>query len=279
MRPFLAILLLADVAGAGAVPQRTINPWATIPRPPYAASVSGEAQAERQLLDLTNQARAEAGLAPLQPDEGLAQAARKHSVLMASQKHLSHDLPGEPALPQRLAATSTLELSAEGENVGLAPSVQEAHLGFMHSPHHRENLLDPNYNVVGLAVVRGGNMIYVTEDFGQGSLRRSARQAEDLAAESVNDARRAARLPELQRMDDKAAESAACTMAQADAVNAPALKSRYVVSYTSMKPEELPQGVLRPIRDGGVHAFAVGACYARTRTYPTGANWVVLLFY
>lgn len=131
------------------------------------ASVSFDSQAEHQLLDLANQSRAEAGLAPLKSDEGLTRAARKHSTLMASQKQLSHDLPGEPALPQRLAATRSLQLSAEGENVGLAPSAAEMHRAFMHSPHHRENLLDRDYNVAGFAVVRNENMIYVTEDFGR----------------------------------------------------------------------------------------------------------------
>jgi uncharacterized protein YkwD len=247
--------------------------------PPYAVSAPYDLQAERQLLDLANQARAEAGLAPLQIDEGLTRAARKHSALMASQKQLSHDLPGEPSLPQRLAATSTLQLSAEGENVGLAPSAAEVHRGFMHSPHHRENVLNPDYNVAGFAVVRNGNMIYVTEDFGQGLPRHSAQQTEDLVAGSVIHSRRDANLPELQRVDGKAAESTACAMAQADSLSTPALKARYIVSYTSLRPEVLPQGTARPIRDGGTRAFAVGACYAGTNTYPNGAYWVVLLFY
>jgi uncharacterized protein YkwD len=168
MHPFLVILLTVCLAGPASALQQPTNPWATIPRPPHAVSVPYDSQAERQLLDLANQARAEAGLAPLQSDEGLTRAARKHSALMASQKQLSHDLPGEPALPQRLAATSTLQFSAEGENVGLAPNAAEVHRAFMRSPHHRENLLNPDYNVAGFAVVRNGNTIYVTEDFGQG---------------------------------------------------------------------------------------------------------------
>jgi uncharacterized protein YkwD len=167
MRPFLFILLSVCLAGPASALQQPTNPWATIPRPPHAVSAPYDSQAERQLLDLANQARAEAGLVPLQIDEGLMRAARKHSALMASQKQLSHDLPGEPTLPQRLAATSTLQLGAEGENVGLAPSAAEVHRGFMHSPHHRENLLNPDYNVAGFAVVRNGNIVYVTEDFGQ----------------------------------------------------------------------------------------------------------------
>jgi uncharacterized protein YkwD len=38
----------------------------------------------------------------------------------------------------------------------------------MRSQHHRENLLNPDYNVAGFAVVRNGSTIYVTEDFGHG---------------------------------------------------------------------------------------------------------------
>ena len=279
MRPFLVILLTVCLAGPASALQQPTNPRATIPRPPGAVSAPYDSQAESQLLDLANQARAEAGLPPLQTDEGLTRAARKHSALMASQKQLSHDLPGEPALPQRLAATSALQLSAEGENVGCAPNVAEAHRGFMQSPHHRENLLDRDYNVAGFAVVRNGNMIYVTEDFGQGLPSHSGQQAEDLVAETVSHSRHDADLPELQRINGKAAEAAACAMAQADSLNTPALKARYVINYTSMRSEEMPQGAAKPIRDGRARAFAVGTCYARTNTYPSGAYWVVLLFY
>lgn len=101
MHPFLFIIVLTICLAAPASGfQQPTNPWATIPRPPHAVSAPYDSQAERQLLDLANQARAEAGLTPLQSDEGLTRAARKHSALMASQKRLSHDLPGA-----RVAAT------------------------------------------------------------------------------------------------------------------------------------------------------------------------------
>jgi uncharacterized protein YkwD len=167
MRLSLIISLTLCLAGPASSQQQTVNPWATVPRPPHGVSAAYDSQGERELLNLANRARADAGLVALLKDEGLTQAARKHSALMASQKQLSHDLPGEPGLPQRLAATSTLQFSAEGENVGVAPSVADVHRGFMNSPHHRENLLNPAYNVAGFAVVRSGNTIYVTEDFGQ----------------------------------------------------------------------------------------------------------------
>jgi uncharacterized protein YkwD len=170
-RLFFVIFLTVCWAGPGSAGQQSTNPWATIPQPPHAVSAPYDSPAERQLLTLANQARAEAGLAPLELEEGLTRAARRHSALMASEKQLSHELPGEPSLPQRLAAASTLELSAEGENVGFAASAAEVHRGFMQSPHHRENLLNPDYNVAGFAAVRDGNRVYVTEDFGQGRPR------------------------------------------------------------------------------------------------------------
>jgi hypothetical protein len=45
----------------------------------------------------------------------------------------------------------------------------------MLSQHHRENLLNPDYNVAGFAVVRNGSTIYVTEDFGHGLPSRKSR--------------------------------------------------------------------------------------------------------
>lgn len=174
MRLFLSILLTVVLAGPASALQRVTNSQTTIPQPPHAVLVPYYSQAEYQLLDLANRARAEAGLASLQVDQGMTRAARKHSALMASQKRLAHALPGEPTLPQRLAATTTMQLGAEGENIDFAPSAAEAHRRFMHSPHHRENLLNPDYNVAGFAVVRKGNMFYVTEDFGQGLPSHSA---------------------------------------------------------------------------------------------------------
>ena len=173
MHPFLFIIVLTILPGS---PSIWISAADKSMGHDSAAAARGFSRTtprpSASFLDLANQARAEAGLTPLQSDEGLTRAARKHSALMASQKRLSHDLPGEPALPQRLAAASSLQFSAEGENVGLAPSAAEVHRGFMHSPHHRENLLNPDYNVAGFAVVRNGNMIYVTEDFGHGQSSR-----------------------------------------------------------------------------------------------------------
>src|SRR5277367_1769208 len=162
-----------------------------------AAQESYDLAAEQHILDLSNQARAQAGLAPLKLDPGLSAAARQHSALMASQKQLSHDLPGEPALPQRLAATSKLELSSEAENVSLAPSVDDSHQGFMHSAHHRANLLDADFNLAGIGVVHTGHFVYVTQDFARAQLPHTPTEAANLTIAAVDEAREQSGLPQL----------------------------------------------------------------------------------
>jgi len=45
---------------------------------------------------------------------------------------------------------------------------------------------------------------------------------------------------------------------------------------TNLQPETLPTGSEHAIASRNLRSFSVGACYARTDTYPTGVYWVVL---
>ena len=237
-------------------------------------------QTEEQLLALANQARRQAGAPPLKIDEGLSQAARIHAQAMREARRLSHQFDGEPALPQRLAATTQLQLEQEGENVALDYDAQHGHEHLMLSPPHRANLLNPSYNVVGLGVVRTGDRLYIVHDFGLALPKYSLAEVKAHVAGAVNQARRQNRRPQLQRRDWLGADDAACSMAQADRLGtAPVLKlaeSFNVLTYTSLHPETLPGGAARVVTGRNLRSYSVGACYGRTETYPTGTYWVVL---
>jgi len=235
--------------------------------------------AERRLLELANRDRMKAGLAPLQKDEGLTRAAREHAAAMAAQQKLSHQLAGEPSLVHRLAANSKTHLDQTGENVAFAGSVDQAQDNLMHSPPHRANLLNAGYNVAGFSVVRRGSLLYVTQDFGHSLPNRSDTEAEVLVGRSVDRMRAQSRLPGLERMDGKEAASMACAMAEADSLRTPGPRARAVLRYTTSEPGLVPESAARVIKDRSLAAFAAGSCYARTRTYPTGAYWVVILFF
>jgi uncharacterized protein YkwD len=238
-----------------------------------------DAEAERRLLEMANRERAKAGLPPLQKDEGLTQAARKHGAAMAAQKKLSHQFFGEPNLVHRLAANTKTRLDQAGENVAFAGSVDQAQDSLMHSPPHRANLLNSNYNVAGFSVVRSGPLLYVTQDFGHSLSSRSDEEAEVLVGRSVDRIRAQSRLPSLRRLDGGEAASTACGMAEADSLKTPAPHSRAVVRYTTPQPQTLPAEASRVIVNASLHAVAVGSCYARSASYPTGVYWVTLLFY
>lgn len=121
--------------------------------------------AEQYLIAAANQERAAQGIAPLVPDPALSAAALNHARLMASRQDLSHQFPGEPGLFPRIQAYSQA-FDAVAENVAYAPSVDRIHTGWMNSSGHRANLLNPNYNFIGVAVLVNGREIYAVEDFG-----------------------------------------------------------------------------------------------------------------
>jgi uncharacterized protein YkwD len=238
--------------------------------------------AEQRLLQLTNLERSRVGAAALQLDPGLSEAAREHAAVMAARGELSHQFAGEAPLQDRLAISS-LHLDKAGENVALDVDVDQAHDGLMHSPHHRENLLRPDYNVVGLAVARVGNRIYVVEDFGHEVPTYGAEKAEDLVSAAIVQTRGGAQGTRVKRLEVGNLRNAACTMATRDKLDPNAVRGlgplRYVLTYTSMEPDRLAPAAVKAVSDSNLRSYAVGACFAHTPTYPNGAYWVTVAFY
>jgi uncharacterized protein YkwD len=248
----------------------------------YSQLASYDAQAEQRLLQLTNAERQKVGAPALQFDSGLSAAAREHAAAMAARGELSHQFTGEAPLQERLAK-SALHLDKAGENVALDVDIDQAHDGLMHSPHHRENLLRADYNVVGLAVARVGDRLYVVEDFGHSIPMYEARRAEDMVSSAIVQATGNAQPGRVKRLELSSLREAACSMATSDKLN-PKLVSgvsplRYVLTYTSMQPDQLAPAAAKAIVDNNPRSYAVGACFAHTPTYPNGAYWVTVAFY
>jgi hypothetical protein len=147
----------------------------------------------------------------------------------------------------------------------------------MHSPPHRENLLNPGYNVAGFGVVRAGSALYVAQDFAHSLPAYSPRQAGGLVSGTIAHLRRDENLPPLLWVDSDAAENAACSMAHADSLKTVSAHGSYVVRYTTEQPETLPDAAAKAIENRAVRTFSVGTCYARTSSYPNGVYWVTLV--
>jgi uncharacterized protein YkwD len=268
----------SDAAAEKPAQQATLKPAAaTVPDIPFS---DYDPEAEQVLLDLANQARAQAGAPRLTLDAGMSRAARAHAEAMFAARQLSHQFSGEPSLPQRLATATATQLDQEGENVALDFDAAKGHQHLMLSAPHRANLLNPAYNVIGLGVVRSGDRLYIAQDFGHALPNYSAAEVKDRIAATVVLARHQANQPDLARRDLLTADDAACSMAQADKLGTSPVRQfaqRYtVLTYTSLHPETLPASAGHVLSSHNLRSFSVGVCYGRTETYPTGVYWVVL---
>src|SRR5262245_53643612 len=112
----LAVLVLATGTPSEKATVKLAASKSAVPASIEAPSPIYDAAAEQQLLELANDARAQAGAPPLSIDAGMMLAARAHADSMAQAHQLSHQLQGEPSLTSRLAATTELHMDRAGEN-------------------------------------------------------------------------------------------------------------------------------------------------------------------
>ena len=244
---------------------------------------SFDVDAEQELLQLLNQERLKNNLPPFKLNQQLQQAARAHAPQMAERHELSHQFPGEPALRKRLAATG-LRSERDAENVAFNQDAVTAHEGLMHSPPHRANILNPNYDAVGIAAIRRGESLYVVEDFAQIVPGYSSSELEKNVAASVAHVRSSAHLGKLTQRKLPRLNELACAMAHQDKMDpAAALRLtdvRSAITYTTSQPARLPPNAATALRkDADASAFAVGGCFARTPRAPGGTYWIVLVTY
>jgi uncharacterized protein YkwD len=120
---------------------------------------------EQDLLARHNGERAAAGLPPLQVSGTLTDVARRRAQDMAANNYFSHYSPsGETAFT--ILGRMGYNYGTGGENIARnnypdAQSVSTAMSGFMQSPGHRANVLEPKFRVVGIGMAVGaGGMKY-----------------------------------------------------------------------------------------------------------------------
>jgi uncharacterized protein YkwD len=214
---------------------------------------SGAIQAEAwQIVLLANQARARAGAVPLQWDAALAAAARRHCLRMAAEGALSHQFPGEPEMSARAQAAGA-RFSLIEENVAVAPNPAAIHDAWMHSPHHRENLLNPDVSRVGVAVVAGRGGLYAVADYERVVDQLTQAQVEAVVAQLVQAGGVAVQ-------SDAELARAACSK-DSGVPHAPAgPQPRFIVRWQTAELTQLPQALGAQLATLKYHQAAVGSC-------------------
>ncbi|MFG2680106.1 CAP domain-containing protein [Streptomyces sp. NPDC048392] len=142
------------------------RPVAEEPAEPSAPpAVSKEAVAQAQVLKLVNDERATAGCSPVAANSALRELAEDFSEAMATQGFFDHTDPGGATPWDRAAAAGITGLG--GENIARGQADAQAVMdAWMNSPDHRANILNCDFQTLGVGVHFGSGGPWWTQDFG-----------------------------------------------------------------------------------------------------------------
>ena len=129
-------------------------------------SYSGAPSYGQELLNLTNEARTAAGLAPLTWSSALGDCAdirAKELPLLTEDQNRNHERPDGSAWYTVNDGIMYAENIAYGQT-----SAQEVFNAWMNSPGHRDNIMNPGYRTFGAALyyTDGGYYYYWVQEFG-----------------------------------------------------------------------------------------------------------------
>jgi hypothetical protein len=204
---------------------------------------------EQQVMELANGDRAQHGLAPLKWDAALAQAASEHARMMAEQPMLSHQYAGEPDLVARGGAAGA-HFRSIAENVAMAPSPQALEQEWMNSTPHRNNILDPRMNSIGVGLVKRGGNYYAVEDFADGVAELGPQQIEQKIGQLLQQRG-------LQPAGFTQDARQTCEMEHGSAGGS---APRFIMRWEGTDLGRLPEVLEQKIATGQYHKAAVGAC-------------------
>jgi hypothetical protein len=245
---------------------------------PAKGSVAQSKISEQRLFTLINQQRERAGLPKFQWNEQLAQAARAHAKLLATNNDLSHQFAGEPELVERLGATGA-RFTLSAENIARADSAEEAHMGLMTSPGHRANILSSSYTAVGIGTVESQGHLFVTEDFAVLLPSYSQAQFASELIQSINRARAEKRKFRLDIHDDGRLRAAACdARGNARSLASAASPNSEMALFTISDPHVLPERLLQLILDQRWRKMDLGVCFRPDPQHGYANFWVAAAF-
>jgi uncharacterized protein YkwD len=118
----------------------------------------------RVMLAALNAERASRGLAPLGLDPSLCKVASSYASEMATRNFFAHTSPDGDDPFKRLDRAH-IHYGYAGENIALDQSPNSAAEALWQSEGHRENILEPHYQKVGIGAIHSANGEIFVEDF------------------------------------------------------------------------------------------------------------------
>ena len=228
--------------------------------------------AQQVILYLTNRERVAQGLSPLRWSPELTAAAYAHCSAMVRANELSHHLAGEPDLAER-AAREGSRFHAVAENIayGVSPASIEAQ--WMHSPPHRENILNPAMDSIGMSLLLSRGTLWAVEDFAASTPNLDSSAVQRLIAGQLRSQQLSVAAS---GSEEQKAADAACTRDSGKGGSA----ARFAMRWETADLHALPPDLAEAIESGRYSYAAVAVCPAQN---PSNRNFTayrlaVLLF-
>jgi uncharacterized protein YkwD len=133
---------------------------------PASVSDSVNAPVQRQVLALVNENRRRGGCDALTLDRRLIVAANRHAADMARRGYFAHESPSGDRAGERVQDAG-YRWSRYGENIARGQDdPAEVMDGWMHSPEHRENIMDCDLHQMGIGLAFASDRTpYWVQDF------------------------------------------------------------------------------------------------------------------
>lgn len=208
-----------------------------------------------QLFAMANATRAQQGRGRLVWDQALADAAMKHCMRMVVEGPLSHRYGGEPDLSSR-AADAGAHFSLIEENIAIGPYPGSIHQGWLESPGHRENLLNPEIDRVGIAVVAARGVLFAVADYARGVPVLSQSQVEGRVGALL-------RAHGVSLIRDNSEARSACRLDKGLPSNGGGNTPSFVMRWQDANIDQLPPRLVESLSSGRYHRASVGTCQPR----------------
>jgi len=211
--------------------------------------------AAEQIFAYANQSRAEAGAVRLQWDPALAAAALYHCRRMALEGPIAHRYPGEPDLTER-ASQAGAHFGLIEENVAIGPSPAMIHDEWMRSPGHRSNLLNPDVDRIGVAVIASRGVLYAVADYARDVPALTAPQVEARIADLI-------RVSGIAILSSPATARAACATTSGMPRSQTGSQPGFIMRWQDSDLARLPQPLVDRLTSGNYRQAAIGSCPAQ----------------
>ena len=240
---------------------------------------------ELDLFKLVNIERQRLDLAPVRFSSPLSVLARKHSQNMALRGDISHLSTSGETYSERLVEGEFYFIK-NGENVAYSQTfVSEfIHQSFMDSPGHRANVLDPDFDELGIGVVfKGDDGYYVTQDFIRALAPKGRIEAEAEVEENINRIRRVYSLPAISFLAEANIFAQQYSINKAEDRSPPPIPSHFGEThlfYTRTPSfEYLYSKYKDKLLDKHYETAGLGIDFSRNEKSPGGAYFITLLLF